>query len=155
MSSREETTEVHSVPFTSHLSNCQHRFSLLTFILTSCLRQCLPGFSTGKLVFFSLPLHSVFLGKKISMSCPHSRRGVLLHLLEGWVSTSIIWNSLWRFVSSPPQMYWFVYLLYQYGLIGFLLFTTLGYNTILLLLFRLFQLWSLWALSVVSSVLFK
>lgn len=40
-------------PFTSHLSSYHHDLSLLTLILTACLKQCLPGFSTAKLVFFS------------------------------------------------------------------------------------------------------
>lgn len=138
-------------PFTLHLSNYQHDLPRLMLLLTACLRRCLPGFSSVKLVFFS-PLHSVFFEKKITVISPHLRREVLLHFTEeGYQLFGIL---LWRrLISYPPHMYWFDYLLYHYGLFIYLFYylSEVIIQCYSILLFRIFQLWSLRVLLAISS----
>ena len=100
---------------------------------------------------FSLPLRSVFSGRKITVSCPHSRRGVLLHVLRRESLHQLFGTLLCRrFVSSPPHMHWFNYLSIWTHSTHCLLWVIMQYYFILL--FRLVQFWSLGTLPVVSFV---
>ena len=75
------------------------------------------------------------------MHSPHLQSGVMPHVLEGGVSTWIIWNSARKFVYSPPFIYLSIYL-YEYGLmdIYFTLWVIIQYFFLNIFLLKLFQL---------------
>lgn len=121
-------------------------------VALDCLPQAVfARFLLCKVSLFS-PLHSVVFEKKITVISSHLRREVLLHFTEeGYQLFGIL---LWRgFISYPPHMYWFDYLLYHYGLFIYLFYylSEVIIQCYLILLFRIFQLWSLRVLLAISS----
>lgn len=123
---RRKTTEV-KYHF-HHILSRIHDLSLLILILSTCLRQCFSVFCT-EICLPSLhhSIQSSLEGNHYVQSTYKEWR-VMLHLLEGTISTHIIWNSSIQEICLFSQ---FIYLfihsyLYQYGLMN------IHYNRILL-----------------------
>jgi len=80
----------------------QYDLSLLTLTSIICLKQCLSAFSSVQLlIFFSPFLLSSLKGNHYEQPT-FKEWGVMLHFLEGTISTQIIWDSsAWEICLFP------------------------------------------------------
>ena len=115
-------------PITLYLSNYQYDLPMLVLLLTACLRRCLPGFSSVKLVFFSPSPFCIFW-KENHCDQPTLEEGSFTSL--HWGGISIIWNcSMKIYLLSPTYVLIWLFIVSLWTFYLFILLSIWGYNSV-------------------------